>query len=99
MKKIRKIRLTQEPFVTNNGQDYHNYTDGEGNLTQEAVDAGVVYYTAHAVDSDGNEYDVNWGIANLDAYNSGDEDCCNWDEPDKICSYEDNAIVEAEIEW
>lgn len=95
----KKIRLTQEAAVTSNGQDYHDYTDGAGNLTQEAVDAGVVYYSAHAVDSDGNDYIVKWTITNLDAYNSGDEDCCNWDEPE-IYSYKENKTVDdAEIEW
>jgi len=95
---MKKIRLTQEPYLANNGQDYRDYIDDAGNLTQDGVDAGVAYYTAHAVDGDGNEYDVNWSIANLDAYNSGDEDCCNWDEPAEIRN-EDNAIVDAKIEW
>ena len=94
-----KIRLTQDAYLTNNGEDYHDYLDSNGNLTEDGVIRGVAYYTAHAVDEEGNEYFVNWNINNLDAFNSGDEDCCNWDEPDEIYSYTDNKPVKAEIEW
>ena len=94
-----KIRLTQEAYVTANGQDYHDYTDECGNLTEEAVKSGIVYYTANAIDDEGNEYTVNWNISDLNAYNNGDEDCCNWDEPDEIYSYADGKPVKAEIEW
>lgn len=96
---MMKIRLTQDAYVDGNGTDYHDYIDANGNLTEEGALQGVVFYTANAVDENNNEYRVTWKISDIDAYNSGDEDCCNWDEPDEIYSYKDNKPVKAEIEW
>ena len=93
------IKLTQDAYLTNNGEDYHDYLDDNGNLTEDGAMKGVAYYTAHAIDNSGNEYDVNWNISNLDAFNSGDEDCCNWDEPDEIYDCSTGKSVEANIIW
>jgi hypothetical protein len=94
-----KIKLTQDAYVASNGQDYHDFINENGSLTKEAVEFGIVFYEAHAIDENGNEYRISWKINDLDAYNTGDEDCCDWDNPSEIYSYADGKTVEAVIEW
>jgi len=57
-------------------------------LTQNAYVTGSLeapYYTAHALDKDGNEYEVRWKIICDDFDNLEDEsNACNWAKPSSI---------------
>lgn len=72
-------------------------------LTQEAYVCGerngYNWYEAAAVDSEGNEYKVVWEIENRAAFESGDEDCCDWSNPSEVYSFEEHKAVEAKILW
>jgi hypothetical protein len=44
-------------------------------------------YIAAAIkdpDPDNANYTINWEISNIEAWKEGDEDCCNWDNPNNI---------------
>lgn len=58
-------------------------------LTQQAYldcdgsDTGERYYSASAIDADGNEYKVRWEI--YEGFEGEDEgDACDWDSPSQI---------------
>lgn len=42
------------------------------------------WYEAVGTDADGNEYRIVWHIADVAAFESGDENCCDWGNPDEI---------------
>ena len=53
------------------------YLDGDGSNDCEG------YYSASAVDADGNDYKVRWEIR--DGFDGEDEgDACDWDKPSSI---------------
>ena len=53
------------------------YLDGDGSNDCEG------YYSASAVDADGNDYKVRWEIR--DGFDGEDEgDACDWDRPSQI---------------
>lgn len=92
-----KIRLTQDAHVEGYDGAFYRFATEDGKSAATGIWDN--WYEANAEDTEGNEYRVVWEISNMDAFNSGDEDCCNWDEPAEIYSYKDNKPVEAEIEW
>lgn len=49
------------------------------------------------MDEEGNEYSIYWSIANREAFDAGDEDCCNWENPEEVYSWEDKKPINAEI--
>lgn len=87
------IKLTQSAYLQSG--EYRLHTD-DG---KPSISVLHEYYTAHAIGDDGNDYDVYWSIANKAAFDAGDEDCCNWDEPDEIYSWSDHKPVSAKIYW
>lgn len=49
-------------------------------LTQQPYYDGLsddIFYRAHAVDEDGNDYDIRWDIVNIDG--DDESDACDWD--------------------
>lgn len=49
-----------------------------------------IYYSASAVDEDGNVYVIRWEITNRFAYQNFDEEgCCDWDYPSEVYSLKD----------
>ena len=55
----------------------HAYLDGDGSNDCEG------FYSAAAIDSDGNEYKVRWEIR--EGFDGEDEgDACDWDKPSLI---------------
>ena len=52
-------------------------------ITCDGSNTGECYYSAGAVDADGNEYKVRWEIR--DGFDGDDEsNACDWDEPSLI---------------
>lgn len=73
-------------------------------LTQEAYVCGECggynWYEAMAADREGNEYLVKWEIEDYAAFENGDEEeCCDWDNPVEVYSFEEHKTVEAKILW
>ncbi len=92
-----KIKLTQSAYVEGFEGAFYRYTTNEG--TPSACGIFDNWYTAAAVDTNGNKYRVVWEISNLDAFNSGDEDCCDWDNPSEVIDINSGLPVDAEILW
>ena len=88
---MKRIKLTQNAYYV--GGEYRLHTEG-GDLSKTVLNG---YYTASAVDEEGNEYSIYWSIANREAFDAGDEDCCNWENPEEVYSWEDKKPINAEI--
>lgn len=80
-----KITLKENPYVSGYSGAFYRFHTENGSLSATGIWDN--WYEAEALDSDGNEYRVVWEISNYEAYNSGDEDCCDWDNPAEIYSY------------
>lgn len=94
---MRKIKLTENACVEGYEGAFYRFHTENGTLSPCGIWDN--WYEASAVDEDGNEYRVVWEISDHEAFNNGDEDCCDWDNPAEIYSYADRKPVEAEIEW
>lgn len=92
-----KIRLTQEAHAEGYKGAFYRLTTND--RKQSACGIWDNWYEASAEDSEGNEYRVVWEISNTEAFNNGDNDCCDWDNPAEIFSYTDGKPIEAEIIW
>ena len=91
------IKLTDNAHIEGyEGAFYRLHTD-DGKASACGIHGN--WYEATATDENGNEYCVVWEISNKEAFNNGDEDCCDWDNPAEIYSYADGKPVEAVIEW
>lgn len=88
-----EIRLTESAQIGSG--EYPLHTD-DGKLSIYVLHE---YYTAHAVDDAGNDYDVYWEITNREAFDAGDDDCCDWGHPVEIYSWHDHKPVTANIIW
>lgn len=88
-----KIKLTQDAYVSSG--EYRLHTDAG----KPSITVLTTWYEALASDNEGNEYRVFWEISNQEAFDSGNEDCCDWNNPIEIYSYKDQKPVKAEIEW
>lgn len=91
------IKLTQSPYVEGFNGAFYRYTTDDGKPS--ACGIFDSWYTAHAVDENGNEYSVVWTISDPDAFERGDEDCCNWNEPAEILDLDSGLPVSAKIVW
>lgn len=92
-----KIKLTQDAYVEGYEGAFYRLHTYDGKLSALGIQNN--WYTANAIDEKGNEYKIVWAITNREAFERGDEDCCDWDNPSEIYSYADGKTVEAEIEW
>lgn len=91
------IKLTEPAYVDGFNGAFYRYTTEDG--TPSACGIFDNWYTALAVDEDGNEYRVVWTISDIDAYNNGDEDCCDWNNPAEILDLNSGLPVSAKIIW
>lgn len=91
------IKLTQSAYVEGYDGAFYRYTTEDG----QASACGIYdnWYTARAIDDDGKEYRVIWQISDLDAFNRGDEDCCDWDNPAEVIDLDSGLPVNAKIAW
>ena len=92
-----KIKITNQPHAEGYKGAFFRFTTKDGKQSIKGIWDN--WYEASATDDNGNEYRIVWAITNNEAFVSGDEDCCNWDEPNEIYSYTEGKPVEAEIEW
>lgn len=92
-----KIRLTEQAQLEGYDGAFYRFHTADGKLAVTGIWNN--WYESHAIDENGNEYRIVWIISNHEAFENGDEDCCNWDEPEEIYSYTDGKPVKAEIEW
>lgn len=81
MEKI-KIKLTQDAYVEGYKGAFYRFTTDEGKSS--ACGIWDNWYTAQAVDESGKTYRVVWEITDYDAFENGDEDCCNWTDPAEV---------------
>ena len=75
----KSITLSQEAYIEGYDGSFLRFTDEDGN--ELATGIWGAYYEASAEDEDGNRYCVCWEITNREAFDEGDEDCCDWDCP------------------
>lgn len=90
------IKLTEQAHVEGYGGAFYRFHTENGALSASGIWDN--WYEAAAVDQNGNEYRIVWEISNHEAFISGDEDCCDWENPAEIYSYTDGKPVEAEID-
>lgn len=92
-----KIKLTEDAHLEGYEGGFYRYTTEDGAPAAQGIANN--WYEAPAVDTDGNEYRVVWEITELAAFESGDEDCCDWGNPAEIINLETGLPVLAKIEW
>ena len=90
-----KIRLTDNAYLEGGEGVFYRYHTKDGKLSACGIYGN--WYEAHAVDDDDNEYRVVWEISDREAFDNGDEDCCDWENPSEIVNLSDNKSVDAEI--
>lgn len=94
----KSITLSQEPYIGGYDGSFLRFTDEEGN---ELV-GGIwgVYYEALAEDESGNRYYVCWDITKREAFDEGDEDCCDWDYPAIVFDSDGRNVTDhVEVFW
>lgn len=57
------------------------------------------YYTATAIDDNEESYTVIWEITKMELFNSGDEDCCDWDSYTVYRDGYPSTPIDAEVIW
>lgn len=94
---MKKIRLINDAHLEGYENAFYGFTTAEGKASATGI--WGERYEATAIDDDGTEYRVVWAISNREAFDNGDEDCCDWNEPSEIINVETGLPVTAEIEW
>ena len=89
---MKKIRLTNDAHLEGYEGSFYRFTTDEG----EASAFGIwgERYEATAIDDNGTEYRVVWAIANREAFDNGDEDCCIWNAPNEITNIATGSVSE-----
>ena len=90
-----QIRLTENAYLEGGEGVFYRYHTKDGKLLACGIYGN--WYEAHAVDDDDNIYRVVWEISDREAFDNGDEDCFDWENPSEIVRVSDNKSVEAEI--
>lgn len=90
-----QIRLTENAYLEGGEGVFYRYHTKDGKLSACGIYGN--WYEAHAVDDDNNEYRVVWEISDREAFDNGDEDCCDWENPSEIVRLSDNIPMDAEI--
>ena len=65
---------------------FYRYTTNEGNPS--ACGIWDNWYTGIGIDESGKTYTIVWAISDMEAYNRGDEDCCDWFNPNEVIDNE-----------
>lgn len=92
-----EIKLKSNPTVEGYEGAFYRFHTENGTLSPCGIWDN--WYEAEATDESGNEYRVVWEISNHEAFNNGDEDCCDWDNPAEIYSYSERKAITATIVW
>lgn len=79
---MKKITLTTQATVQGYEGAFYRYTTDEGKASIMGIYDN--WYAANGRDEQGNEYLIVWAISNREAFDNGDEDCCDWDEPSEV---------------
>lgn len=91
------IRLTQDAYLAGHEDAFYRFTTDEGKPSIKGI--WGERYEAMATDDEGNEYFVVWSIADREAHERGDEDCCDWCNPDEILNTDTGLPVDAKLVW
>lgn len=94
---MKNIKLIQGARLEGYDGAFYRYTTANGKPSAKGI--FNKWYEADAIDDNENEYRVVWEIADYEAFDNGDEDCCDWDHPSEIYSYTDGKSIEANIIW
>lgn len=79
---MKEITLTTPATVQGYEGAFYRYTTDEGKASIMGIYDN--WYAANGRDEQGNEYLIVWAISNREAFDYGDEDCCDWDEPSEV---------------
>lgn len=91
-KTIKKIKLTQDAYVCGYEGAFYRFTTKDGKRSCHGIWNN--WYEGTATDEDGKDYKVIWEITDRDAFDAGDEDCCDWDNPAEILDDEGNTVTD-----
>ena len=91
------IKLKEQAYLAGYEGGFYRFTTDEGKPSIKGI--WGEYYTAIAADNNDTEYRVVWEISNREAFDNGDEDCCDWDNPAEILNLDTGLPTEAEIDW
>ena len=95
-----KIFITENPAVEGYDGAFYRFTSEDGQ--QLATGIWDIWFEARAVDEDGGEYNVVWKVSDKEALESGDEDCCDWECPAEVYSYDECRSLpldSVELDW
>lgn len=76
------IRLINDAHVAGDDNMIYRFTTTDGKSSVHCIFDG--WYEANGVDDAGNTYSIVWRITDREAHDRGDEDCCDWDNPDEV---------------
>lgn len=79
---MKNIRIIDQAYLEGYEGAFYRYTTDEGKPS--ACGIWDNWYKAIAEDEDGNQYNLVWAITKPELFENGDEDCCDWDNPDEI---------------
>lgn len=86
------IRIMGDAYMDGYEGAFYRYTTEDGK--ESACGIWDYWYTADAVDEAGKHYTIVWAIEDMDAFNRGDEDCCDWGSPDEIKDEDGNVVTD-----
>ena len=92
-----KIKLTENAHLDGYNGGFYRFTTKDGKASASGI--ADEYYTAIGCSEEGKEYRIVWTIADREAFERGDEDCCDWDNPAEIIDLDSGLPVNAEIIW
>ena len=91
------IMLTENAYLEGGRGVFYRYHLKDGRLSVCGIYG--YWFEAPGVAEDGTEYRIVWEISDREAFDDGNEDCCDWKNPSEIYRLSDNKSVEAEILW
>ena len=89
---MTEIRLTQDAYVCGYEGAFYRFTTVEGKPSANGIFDN--WYEASAEDENGRKYKVVWAVSDKDAFDNGDEDCCEWDNPAEILDEQGNNVTD-----
>ena len=79
---MKNIKIIEQAHLEGYEGAFYRYTTED--CKQSACGIMDNWYTAIAEDEDGNKYTLVWAITKPELFETGDEDCCDWDKPSEI---------------
>lgn len=61
---------------------FYRYTTEDGKPS--ACGIWDIWYSGIGTDENGKTYTIVWAVSDMESYNNGDEDCCDWFSPNEV---------------